>query len=285
MAILAGCSTTRPVPDDVRARVLDALAPAGGEWAVYFKDLQTGAELAERADEPFHPASTLKVWVLMKVQRDARDGKYSLEDPVDVVRTFPSAARKDPKPFDVEPASKRVAAAVGGRMTVGELDEHMIRVSDNVATNLLIRKAGGPDAINAFLRSEGVERSTVARYIMDVQAFEEGMSSAAFARDFGRAFERLARGEVVDAGASARMLDLLGRLADNSMLPGRLPREARVAHKTGAIDGVRADAGLVTLPDGRRYVAAFFGRGLADEKKAEACLAAASRVLYDFVSR
>ena len=167
-------------------------------------------------------------------------------------------------------------------MRVRELVEEMITLSDNLATNLLILRAGGPEAVTSCARGHGAERSGVRRYIMDTQAFNEGMSSGAFARDFGRTFERLARGEVVSPKASAEMLAVMGRLADRSMLPGRLPPEARVAHKTGAIDGVRADVGLVTRPDGRRFVAAFFARGLRDEKKGEACLSVAARVLYDF---
>lgn len=285
MAILSGCSARAPVPDGVRQEVLEALAPAGGEWAVYFKHLETGAELEVRADDEFHPASTLKVWVLIKVFQDVREGRYRLEDELEVTKRFPSAARRDPRPFDVEPASRKVASAVGGRMPIRHLAEEMITVSDNVATNVLIGRAGGPDAITSSLAAHGVRRSNVRRFIMDSQAFEEGFSSVACARDFGRIFERLARGEVVSPEASSAMLGIMGRLRDNSMLPRRLPSEARVAHKTGAIDGVRADAGLVTLPDGRRYVAAFFGRGFQDEKKAEACIAGASRVLYDFASR
>jgi beta-lactamase class A len=160
----------------------------------------------------------------------------------------------------------------------------MITVSDNVATNLLIRQAGGPDAITECIRRCGAARSTVRRYIMDQQAFDEGMSSSAYARDFGVVLEKLARGEVVSPGASQEMLGVLSRLRENQMLPGKLPREVRVSHKTGAIDGIRADVGLVTLPDGRRYVAAFYARGLKDEKLGERCLAAASRVLYDHVA-
>ena len=75
----------------------------------------------------------------------------------------------------------------------------------------------------------------------------------------------------------------MSRLRESGMLPGKLPREARVAHKTGAIDGIRADVGLVTRPDGHQYVAAFYARGLKDEKLGERCLAAASKVLYDSI--
>ncbi len=282
--ILSGCATPS-APDDLRERVLAALAPAGGEWGVTFKDLQTGRELTVRADEEFHPASTLKIWVMMKVYQDAADGRYALSDPVTVEQTFMSAARRDPRPFDVKPSCRAITEAVGKKMPVRELVEHMITVSDNVATNNLIRQAGGPEAITVFLVRLGIRRSNVRRYIMDNQAFDEGLSSAAFPGDFGLALEKLARGEVVGPEASREMLEVMGRLKDNDMLPARLPEGARVTHKTGAIDGIRNDVGLVTLPDGRRYVAAFFSRALKDEKLGERCLAAASRVLCDFVSR
>ena len=201
---MSSCATGPAVPDSVRDEVLAALAPAGGEWAVYFKDLWTGAALAIRADEEFHPASTLKIWVMVKVYQDVRDGKYSLEDLVEVTKTFPSAAKKDPRPFEVEPTAKAVRSAIGGRMSVRELVEQMITVSDNVATNLLIRQAGGPDAITGSIRASGGARSTVRRYIMDQQAFDEGLSSAAFARDFGIVLEKLARSEIVSLRPLAR---------------------------------------------------------------------------------
>lgn len=285
LLLLGGCSATPAVPGDVREGVVRALAPAGGAWGVYFKDLRTGAELALDADREFHPASTLKVWVMVKVYEDASRGAYSLDDKVAVTNTFPSAARKDPRPFATVATAEAMRQAVGHPMSLRELIEHMITASDNLATNNLILKAGGPEAIRDCLARHGVTRSGVRRYIMDDQAFREGLSSAACPREFGLIFEKLARGEVVSPDASRDMLRVLSRVKARSMLPGQLPPEARVAHKTGNIGGVRCDAGLVTLPSGRRYVAAFFSAGLADGEAGEACLAAASRVLYDFVSR
>jgi beta-lactamase class A len=283
--LLPGCAAAPEAPPGLRSRVLAALAPAGGEWGVYFKDLQSGAELAVRADEDFHPASTLKIWVLVKVFQDVEDGKYFLDDEVEVTRTFRSAARNDPRPFEVEASVRAVADAVGKRMKVAELAEHMITASDNLATNNLIRLAGGPEAIHATLSRYGVFRSNVRRYIMDLQAFGEGLSSVARPREFGAVLERMAEGRVVSPSASRDMLALLSRLKDNAMLPGKLPAGTRVAHKTGAIEGVRCDVGLVWLPGGRRYIACFFSRGLKDERRGEACLAEASRLLYDFVAR
>lgn len=271
--------------DDLEAKVLRALQAGGGEWGVYFKDLKTGRELAIRADEEFHPASTLKIWVLIKVYQDVHDRKYALDDEVEVVDTFMSAAKKNPKPFKVAAYSKQVGDAVGGRLRIRDLVEAMMTVSDNLATNNLIRIAGGPDAISGCLARYGVKRSNVRRYIMDEQAFQEGLNSAAFPRDFGIIFEKLAKGEVVSRDASRQMLEVMSRCRDRSMIVAGLPRSAQAAHKTGAIEKVRNDAGLVTLPNGRQFVIAFFSRHLSSESAAEQGIAAASKLLAEGLSR
>jgi beta-lactamase class A len=281
LIVLFGCATV-PTDPGILARDLRAALP-DGEWGVYFRDLQDGDTLEMNAEEAFHPASTLKILVMVKVYRDVADGRYRLDDEIPVEKSFRSAATKDPKPFEVEP-TKALAPKVGGRDTVRSLVEHMITASDNLATNNLIRQAGGPEAITAFVRSLGIERSNVLRYIEDEQAFQEGLNSVAVPREYGKLFELLWRGEVVSPAASAEMLAVLSRLKDNRMLPGKLPPGTRVAHKTGAITGVRNDAGLVTMPDGRTYVAVFYSRRLGSEKQGEASLAAASRVLYDYMS-
>ncbi len=48
--------------------------------AVAFRDLATDAEYYLNADEPLHPASTMKVHVMMEVFRQANEGLFALED-------------------------------------------------------------------------------------------------------------------------------------------------------------------------------------------------------------
>lgn len=282
LALLAGCATSTPAdgPAALARRVEQALGP--GEWGVWFHDLQDGETLELRADEAFHPASTLKLLVMARVMQDVAEDRYPLDVTLPVTTTFMSAAKEDPQPFEVEP-TKALAEKVGGTASVRELLELMITASDNLATNLLIRQAGGPEAITALARELGAARSDVRRWVEDEQAFQEGLSSLAVPREYGALLVRLWRGEVVGREASAEMLALMRRVRDRSMLPRRLPRGAAVAHKTGSISSVRNDVGLITLPDGRAFVAVFFSRRLIDPERAERGIAAAARVLYDHV--
>lgn len=284
LALLAGCASSTPAdgPKTLRRRIEQELGP--GEWGVYFHDLQDGERLELRADEKFHPASTLKLLVMFTVYQDVGAGRYALDTAVPVTKTFLSAAEKDPKPFEVAP-SKALEPKVGQTATVRELTELMITVSDNLATNLLIRLAGGPEAVTKLARELGAQRSDVRRWIEDEQAFQEGLSSVAVPREYGHLLERLWRGQVITQEASAGMLALMRQVKDGSMLPKKLPRGAVVAHKTGSISSVRNDVGLVTLADGRTFVAVFFSRRLIDPDRAERGIAAATRILHDHVAR
>src|SRR5262249_37683196 len=174
--------------------------------------------------------------------------------------------------------------AVGKALSVGELLRWMIVESDNLATNVLIKKAGGPSAVTEHARPYGLEKTTVARFIEDKLAFEAGFSSHAQPREFGHLLEKIWRGKVVSAKASQEMLAILSKCR-RDWVGLRLPPEVQVAHKTGAIDGVRHDLGIVTLPSGHPFVLCVFSSGLPDEKRGEDTIAEIGLRFYKHVAR
>jgi beta-lactamase class A len=211
--------------------------------------------------------------------QDVHDGRYALDDTIAVSDEFTSLV--DGRPFKVEANAAAVKAAVGGTMKVRELVEHMITVSDNLATNVLIRQAGEAAAINACAQRYGVTKCNVLRYIQDIAAFEAGYSSQSQARDFGELMERLWRGEVISRAASDEMLAVMSRLKGRSFIPAGLPEGTRVAHKTGAITAVRNDVGLVYRAGRAPVVMVFLSGELKSDKGGEKAIADAARIIYD----
>ena len=69
----------------------------------------------------------------------------------------------------------------------------------------------------------------------------------------------------------------------NDMIPARLPKEIKVAHKTGSITGVQHDSGIVFLPDGRKYVLVVLSKKLTNAKAGIKVLAEVSEMIYNFV--
>ena len=268
--------------DDHVVREIEArIAAAGaGTVAVASCDLAGGDTILVRADEPFHPASTMKVCVLMEVWRQAAARMLSLDDPLVVRNAFRSLV--EGREYSLDPAGPFRARAVrarGGTATIRELARLMITVSSNLATNLLIDRVGAA-AVTSFMR-QGAPSLVVLRGLEDDAAHDLGLDNAATARGLMHVLRRLARGEVVSAAASGEMLDVLTGQAFNEGIPAGLPPGTRVAHKTGSFDGVYHDAGVVYPPAGDPYVLVVLTRGIAEERRALALVAGISRLIWD----
>jgi beta-lactamase class A len=80
------------------------------------------------------------------------------------------------------------------------------------------------------------------------------------------------------------MINILLDQKFNEIIPAKLPKEVKVAHKTGWITGLHHDSALIILPDGRRYVLVLLSDSLEDETAGVAAMATASRMIYDYVT-
>lgn len=79
------------------------------------------------------------------------------------------------------------------------------------------------------------------------------------------------------------MIQILLQQKFNEIIPALLPKDVKVAHKTGSITGVQHDSGIVFLPNGRKYVIVLLSKNLDDEKAAVTSMAKVSRLIYDYV--
>ena len=64
----------------------------GKSISVAFHEYETGRQILINADEPYHPASTFKVHVMMEVFRQAHEGLLSLEESIPIINAFTSIA-------------------------------------------------------------------------------------------------------------------------------------------------------------------------------------------------
>jgi beta-lactamase class A len=76
------------------------------------------------------------------------------------------------------------------------------------------------------------------------------------------------------------MLEVLHGQQFKSGIPAGLPRDARVAHKTGEISTVAHDAGLIYLPDRKPYALAILTEWTPSATGRSATIAAASYLAY-----
>ena len=270
----------------LRSRIQAVLPQAQGTVGVSIKHLESNTSLAINGDEPFPMASTFKLPVLVELHAMARGGRLGWDEMVDVTAKDQHLGSGDITPIFDPP---------GVKLSMANLANLMMMISDNSAADLCLAKAG---AANVTLRMRGLgihgirlDRSC-QELILDYggrdtarlkdlarddlreamrrdaqpQTFESRLAAddavAADPRDNASPnamvalLEKIWRGEAVDRAASDAMLELLKRCrTGENRLRGLLPASAVVAHKTGTLGGVVNDVGIIYLPDAAGHVA------------------------------
>jgi beta-lactamase class A len=254
--------------------------------AVALHDAETRLELHYNADRWFHAASTIKVPILLGVFAAIDRGDLLPHSRVHVRNRFLSVV--EDIPFRIESdrdANSAVHNAIGKMMRVDELAYHMITTSSNLATNLLLGVLG-PDAVNRTLRELKVDEGIdLKRGVEDELAFDKGISNLVTANGLLRILVMLAEGKAFSPALSRRMMDILHGQEFNQGIPARLPKGARVAHKTGEISTVAHDAGVVYLPKRKPYSLVILSEWDAAESGRSRTIAAISRSVYEFLTQ
>jgi beta-lactamase class A len=267
---------------NLEARVRSVIDKSGAEVAVAFRTLDGRNELLIDVDKPMHAASTMKVPVMIELFRQAETGTLKLDEPLPIRNEFKSIVDGSPYALSVgDDSDREVYANVGGTMTLRQLNEAMITVSSNFATNLMIERLD-VEKIRATVSRLGADGMKVLRGVEDQKAFDKGMNNETTARALLVMLEKLAKGEAVSPKADAEMIEVLKRQKFRDAIPAGVPPGTPVAHKTGSITRIQHDAGVVYGP--RPYTLVVLVRGIQDGKQAQALIAEISKVVWQSVN-
>ena len=175
-------------------------------------------------------ASTIKVPVMVEVFEQMAQGRLTLDKVVHL-----TASDRD------WGWGVLCDAPSGSGYTVSDLLWRMITGSDNTATNMLIRVVGRRN-INATMRELGLTQTHVADYIRSEGDIRSLRSSAS---DMAHLLEAIARQQLIDPWSSRQMMLILEGQKHNGLLPVPLPRDLKIAHKTGELHDTLNDVGIV----------------------------------------
>jgi beta-lactamase class A len=185
------------------------------------------------SDEQVLAASLYKLGVLAEAERRVDAGELHYNDVITI------------QPDDITVDGSFEDA--GTELTLDEALEAMITISDNGSALALWRIFGGAN-IDATLEKAGVPNFHVA--------FDDAEDNWVTPHAVGTFFTLLAKRQLISAGASDRILARLERQQINDRLPAQLPSDVVVAHKTGNLNGIAHDAGIIFTKTGPRVVVA-----------------------------
>jgi beta-lactamase class A len=279
-----------------------------GVIGVAVRDIRTGEEISINGDRPFPMASVYKVPVMVEVFRQIDAKKFSLDDRIelgDEHRTLGSGVLG--------------LLSNGLKPTIQDLITLMIVLSDNEATDILLRKVG-PENVTAVMRSMGlnnirVDRTTfelIRDYLgfMDETArgksyaeivamsralqitpekqaeaereFAKERKDVSSPRDMALLLEKIYKGEAASKKSCETMMAILSRQMFNQRLPRYLPESSQMAHKTGTIGSTTNDAGIMFVRGNPIAIAVFTVDKRIARGEVEERMGRLTRVIYDF---
>jgi len=269
-------------PEELKNQINSELAKNKGVFALAFKNLLSGEEILINEKVNFHAASTMKTPVMIEAYKQAKAGKFSINDSLVVKNEFKSIV--DGSTYSLNPkddSETDLYKKAGKKVKIYDLLYLMIIQSSNLATNIIIDLVGAENA-NKTMRDMGARDIQVLRGVEDTKAFRAGLNNTTTAYDQMLIFSKMAEGLIVDKTSSDAMINILLDQKFNDKIPAKLPKNVKVAHKTGWITGVNHDAGIVILPDGRKYVLVLLSKELEDDNAAVKSMAKVSRMIYDY---
>ena len=282
--LISSCSTSKKALKTLQSDIDKEISGKKGTFAVAFKDMQTGREIKINDHVVYHAASTMKTPVLIEVYKQAAEAKFSLNDSIELKNEFKSIVDGSSYSLDSADDSEfELYKHIGDKRTINALLYQMIIVSSNFATNLIIQKVGAQN-VTQSMRQLGAKDILVLRGVEDDKAFEKGLINTTTAHDLMLIFEKIAKGEAVNAEASQAMINILLDQKFNEIIPALLPPGVKVAHKTGSITHVHHDSGIVILPNGRKYVLVLLSKDWEDEKQAIQTMANISLLIYKYIT-
>jgi beta-lactamase class A len=205
--------------------------------AFVIKNLKTAECASYNENEIVPSASLIKIYVMAEILRQVKEGKLSLKQRILV------------KEADKVPYSILTLLETSNDYSLKDLLTLMIVQSDNTAANILIDMAGVAE-INKFISGLNFKNTILRRKMMDMSARKAGQENLTTASDMARFIELLYLGEVLDQENSTYMIDIMKEQLDNSMIRLYIPDQTVIAHKTGELDYLAHEAGIVFHENG-----------------------------------
>ncbi len=183
---------------------------------------------------------------------------------------------------------------LGKSFPTHEVSTEMIRVSDNTATNILIKRIGGINFLNQRFKALGLEATKINNQLPDLKG-----TNTTSAKDLAITIALVDQGKVLSLRSRDLFREVMSTSKSNRLLPTGLLKGLgefsddpdyklmikgyRVYNKTGDIGTAYADAGLIQLPNNTRVVATFIVKGPFNDPRSSQLIRDMAAVMAPFL--
>jgi beta-lactamase class A len=225
---------------DLSKQLADIEKASGGRLGVGVLDTATGRRAGHREDERFPLCSTFKFLAAALVLARVDQRKEQLERRI-VYR------RRDLVTHS--PVTEKHADGTG--MTVAQLCEATLTLSDNTAANLLLDSFGGPKGLTAFMRSIGDTKTRLDRFETALNEARPGdLRDTTTPAAMSRSMQKILLGDILTQPSRAQLLQWLdGNKTGDERIRAGLPADWKVGDRTGSgQNGTTNDIAILRPP-------------------------------------
>jgi len=285
---------------------------SGGTLGLGVIHIETGQRVYINNSQRYPMASTYKVPIAVQLLKRVENGEIKLEDMITVNQ------------YDLHPGSGSISELLinpGVILSIRNLLELMMLISDNSATDMMLKAAGGAKNVNSTLRKNNIKGMQINRSTVELisdwvgvdleeetefsnqkfleiyksktkeelekakKAFSKNFKDTSTPKAMAVLLEKIWKKDILSDENSELLIDIMSRCkTGENRLKGFLPEKTYVAHKTGTIGSTTNDVGIIKLPNdkGHVIVVAFIKDSEIEMPEREKAIAHAARAVHDY---
>lgn len=269
-----------------KIKIIELISRIGGMVGIQAENIISKKSFKLNSNKVFPSASVIKVFILYSALEKVFNKYLSLTDKIE----FSKKNLIPDSPFFETLGKKR------GKVTLYEILDSMINVSDNTSTNLAIDLLGF-DIINESIKNLGLKNTKLQRKMYDFESREKGIDNFTSPNDMMIFFKTLLKERFVTSEEiknfnifdttlsnylNLATLKILSKQTDSEKIPRLLDENYFVANKTGELPKIRNDVSLV-IKDDNVYIISFFTENVNDELETDRLIGGTSFLLVNKV--
>ena len=235
--------------------------------SVFVWDYDTGNYANINGDETFSAASIIKIPVLLQLFRAIEAGQTSLYEQLALTDYFRA-----------EGSGSLQFKAENSTYTIDTLARLMITDSDNSATNMIMSKIGSMVNVNQGIRDWGLKNTQIKAWLPDLEGHNYST-----AKDLATMLYNIDNSKFLSDSSRTKIIDYMSHVKNNRLIQAGLGDGAFFMHKTGDIGKMLGDAGIVTTPNGKKYVVVILANRPYNSAEGKDFIVKASEIIYNYM--
>ena len=232
---------------------------------IFVWDYQTGNYVSINGDKQFSAASIIKVPILVQMFKRIEGGDLDLYEKFKMTSYYRTGG-----------SGYLQYRPEGAEFEMNELANYMIRTSDNTATNMILSAVGGSNDMNVALRNWGFSKTYVKTWLPDLYG-----TNVTTPHDMATILYNADNPDFLSLENRSRIVEIMSKVKNTSLLKQGIPDSAQFIHKTGDIGEMLGDVGVVTMPNGRRYIITVMVKRRWNDYSARPLINAISSTVYN----